>query len=259
MDKNGKMDYTEPIELTKGVYWLGFHEEKVGFQCNPYAIIDGDEVIVFDPGNNLDYPKVAAKLFSIVDPDQISYIVLHHQDPDFCSSGPLLEEVITNKDLRIATHSFSSLFTRYYGFKHPFYLIDKQKDKYEITLKSGNKLKFIHTPFCHSPGAFTTYYESRKVLFSSDIFGCVSTGWNFFADENYLERMKAFHMGYMASNRHLNNVMDDIKKLDLDMILPQHGSIIRKEMIPKCIKFLKELNCGIDLKDKDEAYNWTGV
>ena len=240
--------------MGKGLYWIGFHEEGIGFQCNPYVLVDGEEAIVFDPGNTLDYPKVASKLFSIVDPAQISCIVLHHQDPDFCSSGPLLEETITNKDLKIATHSFSSLFTRYYGFKHKFYLVDR--NRYIFTFKSGNVLEFIHTPFCHSPGAFATYYEKEGLLFSSDIFGSISSRWEFFAGKNYTEQMKAFHLGYMASKRHLNMVMEKFEKLNIKIILPQHGSIIKGDMISRCIKFLKELPCGIDALDKEEAYRW---
>jgi flavorubredoxin len=254
MADDQKNDYLEPVELAKGLHWIGHHEKGVGFQCNPYVLVDGEEAIVFDPGNVLDYPKVASKLFSIVDPERISYIVIHHQDPDFCSSGPLLEDTITNKDLKIATHSFSSLFARYYGFKCPFYLVDRHQ--YVITFKSGNVLKFIHTPFCHSPGAFATYYEKERVLFTSDIFGSISARWSFFAEKNYTKDMRSFHIGYMASKRHLNMVMEQFEKLDIKLILPQHGSIIKEDMISTCIEFLKQLPCGIDAEDKKEAYNW---
>lgn len=244
-----KLDFTEPVELVNNLYWIGFHEEGLGFQCNPYVLLDyydenDYEAIVFDPGNTLDYPKVATKLFSIVDPAKISFIVLHHQDPDFCTSGPLLEDTITNQDLKIVTHSFSSLFARYYGFKHSFYLVDKFD--YKLKLKSGKELKFIHTPFCHSPGAFATYYEEQGILFSSDIFGSISSRWSFFAEKDYEDLMRSFHINYMASSRHLNNVMEEFSKLDLKFILPQHGSIIRDNMIDKCIQFLKDLKCGID-------------
>ncbi|OGW77638.1 MAG: hypothetical protein A3I73_02200 [Omnitrophica bacterium RIFCSPLOWO2_02_FULL_45_16] len=254
MTDGKEYDFSEPIEISNGIYWVGFHEEGVGFQCNPYLMLDGEEAVIFDPGNTLDYPKVASKVFSIIDPDQISHIILHHQDPDFCSSAPLFESVISNPGLRIVTHSFSSLFSRYYGFSHGFYLVDRHK--YELTLKSGRKLRFIHTPFCHSPGAIVTYDEKNKLLFSSDIFGSVSSSWNFFAGDDYQEDMKAFHLGYMASNRHVRMVMEQLEKLEIDFILPQHGSIIKKEQIQKNIDYLKGLQCGIDASNKEDAYKW---
>ena len=61
----------------------------------------------------------------------------------------------------------------------------------------------------------------------------------------------------MASTRHLSAVMETMAKLDLEMILPQHGSIIPKGMIPLCIDFLKKLSCGIDAQVTEEAlYSW---
>lgn len=250
-----KFDYLEPIEVAKGVYWVGFYDEKAAFHCNPYLLLDGDEAIVFDPGSVLDYPKVASKIFSVVDPQQISHIILHHQDPDLGACVPLLEDLIPNKELKIVTHSRASVLICYYGVKSEFYNVDKHQ--YSLDLKSGRKLKFLVTPFCHFPAAVVTYDEKEKLLFSGDVFGAISIDWNLFAKEGYESQMKAFHVGYMASNKHLTAVMDKFKKLDLNMIFPQHGSIIKDQMIPRCIETLKRLNCGIDssLTEKD-LYGW---
>ena len=42
--------------------------------------------------------------------------------------------------------------------------------------------------------------------------------------------------------------MEKFEKLDLEMIAPQHGSIIKKEKIKSSIEFLKNLECGLYLK-----------
>ena len=255
MKEQLKYDYLEPIEVAEGVYWIGFYDEKATFHCNPYLLVDGDEAVVFDPGSITDYPKVASKICSVVDPEQISYIVLHHQDPDLCSAVPLLEDIIPNKQLKIVTHSRASVLIRYYGLKSEFYNIDR--NGYSLTLKSGRQLRFMVTPFCHFPAAIVTYDEKQKLLFSADIFGAISTDWSIFAKEGYEKQMEAFHVGYMASHKHLSSVMEKFAQLDIEMILPQHGSILKGEMITRCIEYLKNLNCGIDssLSEK-ELYGW---
>lgn len=255
MDQHHCYDYAKAAEVAGGIYWVGSHDPKELFHCNPYLLVDGEEAVLFDPGGVTDYAKMAEKLFSIVEPARIRYVVLHHQDPDICASAPLLEEAVGHRKIRIVAHSRASTIISFYGVKSGFYLADK--NGYSLTLKSGRILRFLTTPFCHFPAAIVTYDEREKILFSSDLFGAISPGWSLFAGEGYEEQMRTFHVGYMASTRHLSRVMEMIGKLDLEMILPQHGSIIPKEMIPQCIDFLKKLPCGIDAQvSEDEMYDW---
>jgi len=51
--------------------------------------------------------------------------------------------------------------------------------------------------------------------------------------------------------------MEKFTQLDIEMILPQHGSILKGEMITRCIEYLKNLNCGIDASlSEKELYGW---
>ena len=255
MDKNHSHNYLKPVEVARGIYWVGSNDIKELFHCNPYLLVDGQEAILFDPGGVPDYSRMAEKVFSIVEPDQISHVVLHHQDPDLCACLPLLEQVIDPGKTKIITHSMASIIIRYYGIKSEFYLVDK--NAYTVKLKSGRILRFLATPFCHFPAAIVTYDEQEKILFSSDLFGAISSDWSLFARQGYEKQMQTFHAGYMASTRHLSAVMKTIARLELAMILPQHGSIISREMIPLCIDFLKKLPCGIDAKKTEkELYAW---
>ncbi|MFC1645892.1 MBL fold metallo-hydrolase [Candidatus Omnitrophota bacterium] len=251
----GDYEYLEPIEVSKNIYWVGFYDEKANLHCNPYLLKDDKEVVIFDPGSIIDYPKVASKIFSLVEQSQVDYIVLHHQDPDLCASVSFFEDIIRNKNLKIVTHTRASVLIRYYGIRSDFYIVDK--NDYSLTLKSGRSLKFMVTPFLHSPASIVTYDETSKVLFSSDLFGAISKEWTLYAEEGYQDKMRIFHEGYMPSNDVLRASLEKIDRLDINMILPQHGSIIKGEMVRKCIDYLKQLKCGIDLaKSEEELYGW---
>lgn len=227
------------IELKKDVYWIGGGSQQGSLHCNPYLIIDGEEGILIDPGSVLDFEEVYDNLISIIPLEKINYCILHHQDPDFCSSVPLFEKAGAN--FKIVTHWRAKELIQFYGVKSDYYLINE--NNYSLSLKSGRMLEFIPTPYLHFPGAFVTYDRVNKMLFSSDIFGALSGNWTLFADDDYIEKMKTFHEHYMPSNDILRSVMEIFLKMDIEIIAPQHGSIINNK-IKEHIKVLRDLECG---------------
>ncbi|MCX7997564.1 MAG: SpoIIE family protein phosphatase, partial [Leptospiraceae bacterium] len=177
----------------------------------------------------------------------VKYIILHHQDPDLCAAVPTIERLIQRDDLLIVTHSRMSVLIKHYGIKAKYYNVDHN----DFILKTkGRTLHFYTTPYCHSPGAFVTYDEKTKVLFSSDIFGGLEESWSFYADDNYYSHIEGFHMAYMPSRDILNYALRKIEELDLELIAPQHGSIIKKEQIKPLIEQMKLMNCGLYIDKK---------
>ena len=227
------------VEIAKDIYWVGGSGQDGGLHCNPYLIVDGDEAVLIDPGSVLDFEYVYENVCSIVPLEKIKYVILHHQDPDFCSSVPLFEAKGAN--FKIVTHWRTETLVKYYGIKSEYFIVDKNAMKLE--LKSGRVLEFLQTPYLHFAGAITTYDTKTKILFSSDLFGAFSFEWNMYAGEDYIEKMKTFHEHYMPSNDILRPVMEVFLGMDISMIAPQHGSVI-KDDIKKYIKVLRDLECG---------------
>jgi flavorubredoxin len=128
-----------------------------------------------------------------------------------------------------------------------FYAVEK--NEYKLSLTSGRELQFLFTPYLHSPGAIVTYDTRTRSLFSSDIFGAISADWSLFKNDNFLEPMRIWHQTYMPSNRILANCMKRLSQLDIDRILPQHGSILEQHQVKQAIQFLAELPCGLDLQE----------
>jgi diguanylate cyclase (GGDEF)-like protein len=233
------MSILKTCEIAKGIYWVGGSGQDGGLHCNPYLLVDEEEAVLIDPGSVLDFEYVFKNVCNIVPLERIKYVILHHQDPDLCSSVPLFEE--KGAKFTIVTHWRTQTLVKYYGIKSPYYLVNEHEHR--LLLKSGRVINFVPTPYLHFPGAVASYDSQSQTLFSSDLFGAFSYEWTLYAGDDYMERMKTFHEHYMPSNDILRPVMELMLRMDIAMIAPQHGSIINNN-VANYIKALRDLECG---------------
>jgi len=241
------LDFTQAIEIAKNIYWVGMYLKNDPFQCHPYFIENGDASILVDPGSMLEFDAVVKKINSISSMSTVKYIILHHQDPDLAASVPAMEKLIARDDLLIITHSRMVPLVKHYMIQSDYYEIDKHHYK----LKTNDlNLEFLTTPYCHSPGAFVTYEPSTKTLFSGDIFGGIEESWEFYAGDDYFEKAKQFHAEYMPSRDIFNYALSKIETLDMNLIAPQHGSIIKRAQIAPLIRQMKALECGLYIEEE---------
>ncbi len=247
-----------PVEIAKGIYWVGSGDHSAGMNCNPYLLVDGEEAVLIDPGSVLDFQAVRESVSSIVDPRKIKNIILHHPDPDLASSLPLLESA--GVSARVVTHWRSAILIRYYGSNLPYYLVNRRE--YKLALASGRILEFVLAPYLHFPSAIMTYDAATKTLFSSDLFGALIPAWSLWAGQDYEELMKSYHEQYMPSNEVIRPVIEHLMEMDIATIAPQHGSVIRED-VPKYMRALRELDCGLYLspvkKDLARAGHYAGL
>ncbi|MGM0509426.1 MAG: MBL fold metallo-hydrolase [Fusobacteriota bacterium] len=264
---NIELNYEEPIEIEEGIFWCGFLDEDYALHCNPYLIKEGGEAVVIDGGSRTDFSTVMMKILQTgVDPKNIKYLIYQHYDPDLCTSIPDFEEIIGTENVNILSHSLNNVFIKYYGGRSRRDCIENTLN-FEYKFKTGRKLKFIKTPYCHAGGSFITFDEKTGTLFTSDIFGSYARNWDLFLTldnsckscQNYetcykgkaecpLGKIKDFHRKIMTSKKALNYALDLIEKLPVKQIAPQHGSVInKKEYIEKVINVLKlSEKIGID-------------
>lgn len=242
------LDYENPIAVTRDIHWVGFRDKEARLHCNPYLLIDDDDVVLIDPGSIPHFPIVMRKVIDLVNPERISLIVVGHQDPDVCGNLAVVEDVINRSDLKVAAHSNTIRLIRHYGLRSDLYSVDEHD--YAFRLNSGRTLRFMFTPYLHSPGAIVTYDEKTKSLFSSDIFGALSEQWSLFDCKGFPQHMDTWHQRYMPSSRILKPCMERLERLAIDRILPQHGSVIEGAQVMEAIEHLKGLPCGIDLMER---------
>lgn len=253
------LDYFQPIQIAEGVYWVGFADDNAGLHCNPYLIVDNDEVVLIDGGSRDDFSTVMLKILRLgIDPKKINRLIYQHFDPDLCGSLPHLEAIILNPDLKIISQKDNNEFINYYSSKTPKLCIEKIG--YAYTFKSGRRLEFYMTPYAHCPGSFITYDTKTGTLFSSDIFGSYDVDWGLYKHlpeechqckpERYCYKddkkcqiygILKFHRRKMNSAESLRYALEQIENLAPTLVAPQHGSLIsKKEDINTIINRLKE-------------------
>ncbi len=216
-------------------------------QANQHLIIHKDEVLVLDPGGHKVYPKLLSEIGKIIPISKIKYLFFSHQDPDIvaAANGWLM---VTDAKAYI-----TGLWTRFIPhFGIDDYLIDRLipiKDEGDTLMLGDLKINFIPAHFLHSPGNFHVYDPVSKILYTGDLGA--SIGCKDFVVEDiddHIKYMEAFHKRYIASNKVLRIWVDMVKNLDVDIIAPQHGSIIKgKGNIRKFLDWLYNLQCGVDL------------
>jgi flavorubredoxin len=247
--------YDKPTPLFKddnhAVYWLGVPEDSA-FRCNTYLIVDGPGAVIVDPGGHSSFEFVKNRVAQILPVEQVNALIVCHQDPDVAAS--MVDWLEMNPTLKVITTVRTNILLPHYG-KSDYTFVNVNENPVYFFV-SGRKLKFIESPFLHFPGAFTTYDETTRFIFSGDIWAAIDMDWKLIVEDfgKHELKLSLFHIDYMASNIAARGFIDRIRHLELDAILPQHGSVIPKKFVYKALEYLNHLKCGLDLIYPDLKY-----
>lgn len=240
--------YDKPTMLFSGerhaIYWLGTPTD-TAFRSNTYLLVSGHEAFVIDPGGRDVFDFVRDRVSQVMNPSDLTGLIISHQDPDVAASMTLWLEL--NPQLQVLTTGRTNVILPHYGTAD--YRSVNVSDDPRYLFSHSHALRFIESPHLHSPGAFVTYDETSGFLFSSDIWAAVDMDWRLVVPEfkKHILKMNLFHIEYMASNKAARGFLSRIRGLDIKAILPQHGSIIPASMVDQALKYLSDLRCGTDL------------
>ena len=234
------------------VYWLGIPEDSA-FRCNTYMIVDGQEAIIVDPGGHNSFDFIKKRVTQVVPLEKVTALIVCHQDPDVAAS--MTDWLAIDPNIKIITSVRTNILLPHYG-KSDYTFFNINEDPIWF-FPSGRQLRFIESPFLHFPGAFTTYDKISGFLFSGDIWASIDMDWRLVVEDFNQHELKLslFHIDYMASNIATRGYVDRLRHLELNAILPQHGSIIPRKHVQKALEYLRELKCGLDLIYPDLKQN----
>lgn len=200
-------------------------ETKYGTTYNSY-FIDAEKKTIIETSKENFKDEYLDKIRKVVDPEEIEYIVLNHTEPDHSGNLRHLLEIAPNATVvgsRAAINFLKHMIGRE-DFKH---LVVNDGD----TLDLGNKtLRFISVPFLHWPDTMYTYLEEDNILFTCDSFGCHFCDERMFDDlvDNFDDAFEYyFEVILQPFSDYMLKAIDKIRDIDIDIICPGHGPILR--------------------------------
>jgi flavorubredoxin len=227
------------IMITDRTYWVGkvddrpvpFHRlilEK-GTNYNSY-LLDTEKPTLIDTVDIAYGVEFVKNLESIMDLNKLQYVVINHVEPDHAGGLPALMAKAKNATI-VTTAKAKELLNGMFKLHNRNYLIIKDGDTLDI---GGKTLKFFETPYLHTEETMVTYSIEDKVLYPCDQFSTHIATYDLFNDvakEDITEDFKVYYSLIMGPHRpFVRKMLDKIKTLEIKMIAPSHGFILRKNV-----------------------------
>ncbi len=223
------------LPITDDVSWIGVldpglitfdivMETKYGTTYNSY-FINAEKKTIIETTKDKFWPSYIDKIKQVTDPSEIEYIVLDHTEPDHSGNARNLLAVAPNATIVGSGNAIKFLRDQTgHDFKS---LVVKTGD----TLSLGNKtLHFINAPNLHWPDTIYTWLEEDRILFTCDSFG------SHFCNEGMYDDVVGdfddsftyyFDTILKPFSKYMLQAIEKIKPLDIKIICPGHGPILR--------------------------------
>lgn len=218
-------------------------ETKFGTTYNSYVLKGTEGVAIFETVKEKFFDEHLEKIKSVVKPEDITYIVVNHTEPDHAGSVGKLLEFAPN-----ATVVGSSLAIRYMGqiMNKPF----KNKIvKDGETISLGNKtIKFLSVPQLHWPDTMYSYVIEDETLITCDSFGAhysdervIKSQLEAEKEDDYIEAYNYYFSMIMGPFKpFVLKALDKIKDLSIKFICPGHGMVLDGANIEKYMELYRE-------------------
>jgi len=217
--------------------------EKI-IDTNQVMIVDGKRSILLDPGGIEVFSAMLASILKYVEIDHVTDLFASHQDPDIISSLGMWDQVLPNARLHCSW--LWEGFVRHFGMNNiQFEPIPDEGSRIRL---ENIELEFIPAHYLHSSGNFHVYDPKAKMLFSGDIGAALEPpGAPMFVDnfDAHVDKMRYFHERWMPSDKAKQQWIQRVRKLDIDVMIPQHGRLFKGDDVQRFISWFEALPVGI--------------
>lgn len=240
-------------KITDDLYYIGCSDRRIALFENVYPVDDGvsyntyflkdDKTVLFDTIDKHVAEQFFENLEYLLNGKTLDYLFLHHLEPDH---GALIKEVIEKyPSVKIVANAkIKQMLFQFFEFKkdieNNFHIV-KEGD----TIKTGkHEFTFYMAPMVHWPEVMVTYDKTDMILFSADAFGSFGAlNGNIFDDEvNFMEKIPEYRRYYSnivgKYGTQVNMLLNKAKNLEIEMICPLHGLIIRKNIAKMFEKYI---------------------
>lgn len=228
------------LEITPDVFWVGVQDPDLrlfdvvmyterGTSYNAYLVKGSEKLALIDTVKEKFVDTYIQELKVLIGDTPIDYLIVNHSEPDHAGS---IERIIKEyPDIKVVTTYTAFTFLKEI-VNHDF-AVELLPLKEPLDL-GGKTLKFIGASFLHWPDTIYTYLPEENILFSCDSFGCHYSDPRLFHDliEEDITDVYKYYFDMIMSpfKSYMRNTLDRIEKLDINMICPGHGPILRSDL-----------------------------
>ncbi len=243
-------------ELAKGLYWIGGDDKRLGIfeghhpvphgmAYNNYLLLD-EKTVLFDTIDRAVEERFFETLDYLLADRKLDYIVVHHMEPDHSATLGTVAKQHPDAKL-ICTATCKKLIAQFLGDEiAERAMIVKDGDSLETGTRT---LAFALAPMVHWPEVMVTYDVEDKILFSADAFGSFGALDGRLFDDMYdfknelLDEMRRYYTNIVGKyGTQVNELLNKADTLDIKMVCPLHGPILRDHIDDLKEKYRKWAN-----------------
>jgi len=230
-------------KITDDLIYIGANDRRIsrfenqhpvpnGMAYNSYLLLD-EKTVLLDTVDKAVGELFLENLHVALNGRDLDYMIIQHMEPDHCALIPRILELYPNVRVLGSQKTFG-MIQQFFGLDlAERAMVMKEND----TLETGaHTLRFLMAPMVHWPEVMVTYDETSKQLFSADAFGAFGAiNGNLYADEynvdfDLLPEERRYYTNIVGKyGRQVLALLEKVAKLDVEMILPLHGPILRQD------------------------------
>ena len=228
-------DYKMKFNLTNKIEYIGVNDKTLdlfesqyiipnGVSYNSYIIKD-EKNVVMDTVDKRATNEWLENIETSLNEENIDYLVISHLEPDHSANIQLIAEKYPNMKI-ILNQRTESMMKQFFDMDlSSRYIIVKEGDIIDI---GEHKLQFFMAPMVHWPEVMMTYEQTEKILFSADGFGKFGT---LYTEEDWTCEARRYYFNIVGKyGAQVQQLLKKVSKLDIKMICPLHGSILKENL-----------------------------
>lgn len=231
-------------KITDDLTYIGANDRRItrfenqhpvpnGMSYNSYLLLD-EKTVLLDTVDKAVGDLFLENLHAALKGRELDYLIIQHMEPDHCALIPRILELYPQ--VKVAGNQ------KTFGMIQQFFGLDLAERamvmKESDTLATGrHTLRFLMAPMVHWPEVMVTYDETNKWLFTADAFGTFGAiNGNLYADEynvdfDLLPELRRYYTNVVGKyGRQVLALLEKVAKLEVEVILPLHGPILRQDL-----------------------------
>ncbi|MDD6183741.1 MAG: FprA family A-type flavoprotein [Lachnospiraceae bacterium] len=223
------------IKITEQIKYIGANDKTLdlfesqykipnGVSYNSYLILD-EKIAVMDTVDTRATGEWLRKMNLELAGREPDYLVVSHMEPDHAANIQLLSERFPQMKI-VANAKTVPMMGQFFTMDFADRVVTVAEGD---TLELGkHTLQFFMAPMVHWPEVMVAYEQSEKILFSADGFGKFGS---LDAEEEWLGEARRYFINIVGKyGNPVQNLLKKAATLDIQMIAPLHGPILKEDL-----------------------------